>query len=186
MEKARGSRLEMVTQVKQAYYSVLLAKEALAVYEEMLDNAVENFRQTEMRYNVQKASELDYNRAKTSVSNAIPNVYEAESSVFLALWQLKAVIGLDLDREIDVAETLSGYATEMFRDIHENEDFSLTDNTTIRQLAIQAAELENALKLQKEAYLPTLSLSISASTGGPRTRSSACRSPSRSSRAEGG
>ena len=49
VEKARSSRLDMVTQVKQAYYAVLLAKEAFNVYKEVYENAVENFVQTERR-----------------------------------------------------------------------------------------------------------------------------------------
>ena len=51
VEKARSSRLDMVTQVKQAYYGVLLAKEALNVYKDVYDNAVRNFEQTRLRYN---------------------------------------------------------------------------------------------------------------------------------------
>lgn len=43
VEKARSSRLDMVTQVKQSYYAVLLAKEALNVYKDVYDNAVKNF-----------------------------------------------------------------------------------------------------------------------------------------------
>ena len=86
VEKARSSRLDMVTQVKQAYYAVLLAKEAFNVYKDVYENAVENFVQTERRYNAEKASELEYTRAKSVVAGAIPNVYNAESSVMLALY----------------------------------------------------------------------------------------------------
>ena len=75
VEKARSSRLEMVTQVKQSYYAALLAKEALNVYKDVYANAVENFKQTEMRYNAQKASELEYTRAKSTVASAIPGVH---------------------------------------------------------------------------------------------------------------
>ena len=125
VEKARSSRLEMVTQVKQAFYAALLAKEALGVYGSVYDNAVENFNKTESRYKVQKASELEYTRAKTAVASAIPNVYNAEGSVILALWQLKAVMGVDLDMDVDIVGSLGDYADTMFRDIHENEDFTL-------------------------------------------------------------
>ena len=161
VEKARQSRLEMVTQVKQAFYAVLLAKEAFNVYKEVYENAMTNFHQTEMKYNVQKASELDFTRAKTTVANAIPNVYDSECSVNLALWQLKAVMGVDLDRDIDVAGALEDYAETMFYDIHSNDDFSLEDNTSMRQLEIQAEELANTIKMQKYANLPTLALSYS-------------------------
>ncbi len=163
VEKARSSRLDMVTQVKQAYYAVLLAKEALSVYKDVYDNAVQNFEQTKMRYNAQKASELDFTRAKSTVANAIPNVYNAESSVILALWQLKAVMGVDLDRDIDVAGALEDYSADMTYDVRQGEDISLDYNTTMRQLAIQADQLAQTVRLQKYAYLPTLSAAFSYS-----------------------
>lgn len=157
VEKARSSRLDMVTQVKQAYYAVLLAKEALNVYKDVYDNAVRNFEQTRLRYNAQKASELDFTRAKSTVASAIPNVYNAESSVILALWQLKAVMGVDLDQNIDVAGTIGDYASEMTYDQTLGDDISLEYNTTMRQLAIQAEQLAMNIKIQKFAYIPTLS-----------------------------
>ena len=163
VEKARASRLDMITQVKQAFYAVQLAKEAYRVYEEVYDNAVENFRQTEMRYNVQKASELDYTRAKTAVANAIPNLYDAENNIDMTLWQLKAVMGIDLDMNIDVAGELLDNADLMFRDIHQNDGATLENNSTMKQLAIQADQLAEAIKMQQYAALPTLSLAFAYS-----------------------
>ena len=122
VEQARESRLDMVTQVKQAFYAVLFAKEGFNVYKSVYENAKANFEQTERRYKVQKASELELSRAKSNVAAAIPNLYNAESSVELALWQLKAVMGVDLDRAIDVAGELGDYADTMFRDLHEGRE----------------------------------------------------------------
>ena len=161
VEKARSSRLDMVTQVKQAFYSVLLAKEAFNVYKSVYENAVDNFKQTEMRYNAQKASELEYTRAKATVANAIPNVYNAESSIILALWQLKAVMGVDLDEAVDVAGSLEDYSDNMTYDMSLSDSLSLDYNTTMRQLAIQAEELATNIRIQKAAYLPTLSVAYS-------------------------
>ena len=163
VEKARSSRLETVTQVKQAFYGVLLAKEAFNVYKEVYENALDNFTQTEKKYNADKASELEYQRAKSTVQNAIPNVYDAENAVVLGLWQLKAVMGIDLDEDIDVAGSLMDYSQTMFRDIVENDDVSLERNSTLRQLAIQAEELANTVKMQQYANLPSLALSFSYS-----------------------
>lgn len=162
VEQARSSRLDMVTQVKQAYYGVLLAREAFDVYKEVYENAVENFSQTEKRYKVNKASELEYTRAKVNVANSIPNVYNAESSVMLALWQLKAVMGVDLDMDIDVAGSLGDYSSQMAVD-PSVEAASLDGNTNIRQLAIQADQLAASVRMQKYAYLPSLSLAFSYS-----------------------
>lgn len=163
IEKARESRLGMVSQVKQAYYSVLLAKEALKVYESVYENAALNAEKTEKRYNVQKASELDLTRAKTTLANAIPNVYNSASAVAQALWQLKAVIGMDLDEDIDVEGTLKDYASEMFRDIEESDAENLDGNTSLRQLELQADILAETVRTQGYAYLPTLAVNFAYS-----------------------
>ena len=158
VEQARSSRLDMVTQVKQAFYAVLLAKEALSVYRSVYDNSLQNLAQTEKRYNAQKASELEFTRAKATAANTIPNVFNAESSVILALWQLKAVMGVDLDLPIDVAGTLSEYSEEMGYDSALEDSASLDRNSTLRQLAIQAEQLAATVKMQQYASLPSLSL----------------------------
>ena len=163
VEQARESRLGTVASVKQAYYGILFAKEAYKVYNSVYENAVENFRLTEMRYNAARASELDLTRAKANVAAAIPNLYNAENSVELALWQLKAVMGVDLDRNIDIAGTLEDYAGQMFSDIAEGEGASLDGNSQLRQLAQQAEMLSRQIRMQQYAYLPTLAMTFSYS-----------------------
>jgi outer membrane protein TolC len=102
-------------------------------------------------------------RARTTVENSIPNVYNAESSVILALWQLKAVLGVDLDMNIDIAGELSDYATQMFYDIHQHDSVSLANNTTMKQLAIQAEQLATNIKIQKFASIPSLAATFNYS-----------------------
>lgn len=163
VEKARSSRLEMVTQVKNAYFSILFAKEAFNVYKEVYENAVQNLEETQKKYDAQKVSEFELVRAKTSVANAVPNVYNAESSVVLALWQLKAVLGVDLDLNLDVAGKLDDFSQQMFYDVHQHDSISLDHNSTMKQLAIQAEQLAQTIKLQKFANIPSLALAFNFS-----------------------
>ena len=163
VEKARSSRLETVTQVKQAWFGTLLAKQAFEVYKSVYENALDNLEQIEKRYRSQRASELDLTRAKTTLANAIPNVYDAENAVMIALWQLKAVMGMNLDENIDVAGSLEDYAEHMFYDLNESASASLDNNSTLRQLAIQAEQLAASVKLQQYANLPSLALGFSYS-----------------------
>lgn len=162
VEKARSSRLEMVNQVKQAYYAALLAKEANHVYKSVYDNAVQNLELTQKKYNASKASELDLARAKTTVANAVPNLFNSENSIYLSLWQLKAIMGIDLEAEIDVKDSLLVYSEGMSSVLNDSE-LSLSGNSTLRQLEIQADQLANTVKMQQYAYLPTLSLAFSYS-----------------------
>ena len=161
VEKARASRLDMVTQVKNAYYSTLLAKEAFEVYKQVYENALQNLEVTQNKYNAQKASEMELLRAKTTVANAVPNVYNAEGSVILALWQLKAVLGVDLDMNLDVAGNLEDWSQHMLYDIHQHDEISLDMNTTMKQLAIQAEMLAETVRLQKYANIPSLAVAFS-------------------------
>ena len=163
VEKARSSRLDMVTQVKNAYFGVLFAKEAFNVYKEVYENAAKNLEETQKKFDSQKVSEFELVRAKTSVANAIPNVYNAESSIILALWQLKAVLGVDLDMNIDVAGKLEDHSQQMLYDIHQHDTVSLDNNSTMKQLAIQVEQLAKNIKIQQFANIPSLAVAFSFS-----------------------
>ena len=163
VEKANASRLDVVTQVKNAYYAVLLAKEAFDVYKKVYENALQNLEVTQNRFNAKKASEMELLRAKTTVENAIPNVYNAESSIILALWQLKAVLGVDLDLNVDVDGSLQKFSEHMLYDIHQHDSVSLANNVTMKQLAIQADMLAETVKVQQYANIPSLALAFNFS-----------------------
>ena len=163
VEKARSSRLETVTQVKNAFYAILLAKEAFNVYNEVYKNAVSNYEEAKKKFDAEKISEMELLRASTTVANAVPNVYNAESSIILALWQLKAVLGVDLDMNLDVAGQLGDYATHMLYDMNQHDSIDLDRNTTMKQLAIQSEMLAETVKLQKYASIPSLSLAFNFS-----------------------
>ena len=157
VEKARSSRQDMVEQVTKAYYSILLAKESLAVYKSVYNNAVENNKNVKMRYDVGSVSEYDLIRSNVSVQNAEPNVFEAENSVMLTLWQLKALLGLDLQMEIDVEGSLMDYKSAM-DEAYSLSQLDLTDNSTMKQFELQEQILDKALKITKLANVPTLSI----------------------------
>ena len=161
VEQARESRLGTVASVKQAYFAVLMAKASYDVYNAVYENAVQNFKLTESRYNAKKASDMDLARAQSSLAAAIPNLYNAENSILLSLWQLTAVMGLDLDRAIDVEGALDDYAEHMLYDLESGAEASLDNNSQLRQLATQAEMLAKQIRMQKYAYLPTLAMQVS-------------------------
>ena len=157
VEKARSSRQDMVEQVTKAYYSVLLAKVSLAVYKSVYDNAVQNNKNVKMRYDVGSVSEYDLISSNVSVQNAEPNVFEAENSVMLTLWQLKALLGLDLQMDIDVEGSLMDFKAAM-DEVYALSQLDLTDNTTMKQFDLQESMLNRALEIKKLANVPTLSV----------------------------
>ena len=158
VEQARSSKVSMVSQVKQAFYGVLLAKASLDVVSEMYKNAQANYEKTLQRYQVGKASELEKLRAEVNVKNAEPNVSSSENAVLLATWQLKAVMGLDLATEIDVVGDIMDYTNELLTPYVSEDDIS--NNSSLLQLDIQDRMLESTLRMQRKQYLPSLAATI--------------------------
>ncbi len=158
VEQARSSRIDMIEQVSKAFYQVLLAKDSYEVYKRVYDNAVTNHKIVEKRYSVGQVSEYDFIQSQVSVANAEPNVFSAENSIMLALWQLKALLGLDLERPIDCVGTLASYEDSLTSQIDTQN--SLINNSTMKQLDIQERMLMQNLKIQRAANLPSLAGTI--------------------------
>ena len=159
VEQARSSKISMVAQVKKAYYAVLLAQQVYVVYKEVYDNAAKNFEYTEQLYNAGKTSEYEYLRMQVNVKNAEPNVYSSLTAIDLAIWQLKAIMGIDLETKIGVIGSIDLYKDEMMSYTLSN-DVDLENNSALAQLSLQNEQLERTIKMTKFQYIPTLSASF--------------------------
>lgn len=157
IEKARSSRIELINQIKQAFYTVLLAHDALGVYSQAYDNAVFNYNEIERKYQQGLLAEYDLIRANVNVKNAEPNMYDAENSLILARWRLKALLGLDLDSNIECDGSLADFETDLIGDLFKK-SLTLENNSTLNQIDIQHKQLERTRKMQIAQYYPTLGL----------------------------
>ncbi len=166
VEKARGSKIDLIEQVKQSFFAVLLAKDSYEVYKENFLTAIENLKVVKDKYDAGKTSRYDLLTAEVAVRNAEPNMYSAQGNIVVTLWQLKAVLGLDLNNEIVCDGNLKDYENELVRLAESNlvleeDDLSLTKNSTLKQLEIQDAQLHKTYQSQLAKYYPTLSGTIS-------------------------
>ena len=157
VEQARSSKVSLISQVKQAFYGVLMAQETLDLMQQIHDNAEKNYERTLQRYNVGKASEQEMLRAKVNLMNSEPDVSSAENAVSLSKWQLKALMGINLETKIDVIGNLDEYASEL---LLMNTPTDLENNSALQQFGIQLKQLDATLKMQKYQYIPTLAASI--------------------------
>ncbi|WP_293672044.1 TolC family protein [uncultured Parabacteroides sp.] len=157
IEQARSSKIAMVNQVKKSYYGVLLASDSYRVFKESYDNAMENYLDIKQKFDQGTVAEYDLIRANVTVKNSEPNMLQAENALVLAKWQLKALLGMDLDINIECEGQLSDFKSNLFGDFLST-DTTLADNTDLRQMDIQAKQLDKTLTMQKFDYLPTLSL----------------------------
>ena len=160
VEKAKGSRQDLIDQVQQSFYGVLLAKELYSVYKENYDNAKDNYNDVKAKYDAGLASKFEFLSAEVSMQNAEPNVYDAQNGIILANWKLKAVLGIDLDQNIECTGSLSDYEGTV-AGVAAYENVSVENNSTVKQLNIQEEMLQKNYEMQLAKYYPTLSAQLS-------------------------
>lgn len=158
VEQARSSKIEMTNQVKRSFYGVLLANDSYRVFKESYDYAVSNYTDVKQKFELGLVAEYDLIRTDVAVKNLEPNMLQAANAVVLAKWQLKALLGMDLELSVECEGKLADYESTLYGDYLAAET-SLAGNSSLKQLDLQAVQLKQMLQLQKLDYLPTLSLS---------------------------
>lgn len=156
VEKSRASRLDMVNQVTKAFFQLLLAQDS---YEVLL----KSYKQSEDNYNVVKAkyeqgtvSEYDKISADVQMRSLKPTVVSARNGVNLANLQLKVLMGMESDVKVAVEGNLKDYEMSMFTRQAMPRPDNLTNNSTLKQLELNALQLKQTLKLQYTNFMPTL------------------------------
>lgn len=160
VEKAKGSKVDLIDQVQQAFYGVLLAKELYSVYKENYDNAKDNYNDVKAKFDTGLASKFELLSAEVAMQNAEPNMYDAQNSIVLANWRLKALIGIDLTQEIECTGSLSDYESTV-ASTASYDNLSVENNSAIRQLNIQEKMLDKTYEMQLAKYYPTLAVQLS-------------------------
>jgi len=127
------------------------------VFQESYHNALANYNDIRHKFGQGLVAEYDLIRADVSVKNLEPNVLQAENTLTLAQWQLKALLGIDLDLPIACEGKLTDFQGELFAD-YLSVSTTLEDNTSLKQLNIQEGLLKHTLAMQKYDFMPTMSL----------------------------
>lgn len=154
VEAARASKVDLVSQVKKTYFSVLLGERSLQVIKDniyyagvIVDNSRNSFAQGII-------SEYDLITAEVQLSNLMPTLTQAENGVRNARLLLNMLLSLPLDTEIEMTEMLTDYLAT----VNSNEQYALdiSENTQLKQLDIQKDMMQKQFELQRATRIPTL------------------------------
>lgn len=158
VEQARASRLDLINQVKDAYYALLLAKDSKKVIQQSYDMAALTHDIYSKRFALGDASDYDVLRTSVAMKNVEPELIQADIAIRQAHLQLMVLMGVDRDTDFDVAGQLSDYEKTMYEDVMSlPTDYS--NNTSLVMNNLQNQTLEQALRVNKMAWYPTLALS---------------------------
>lgn len=159
-EKARGSRLDLINQIKKAYYSVLLSKDSKQVIEKSYKVSEENFNVVNNKYNAGSVSEYDKITAEVQMRNMKSSVVSAETGLTLATLQLKVLMGIDTNIGININDSLKAYENSLTLSNTEVTAAELSNNSTLRQLDQNRTLLERTRKILRTNFMPTIGLQL--------------------------
>lgn len=156
VEKSRGSRIDLVNQVTKAYYQLMLAQDSYKVLNENYKLAETNFNVVNAMFKQGRVSEYDKISAEVQMSNAKPSLISGQNAVELAKLQLKVLMGITADIELEIEDSLKNYEQEMANAIYTEID--LTGNSSLKQIDLQGELLIKQRKMSQSSFLPTLAL----------------------------
>ncbi len=171
VEQAHNSRLEMVNQVKSAYYTLMLAEDSRRVIQESYDMAALNHEIYSKKFAAGAASDYDVLRTSVAMKNIEPELLQADVAIKQARLQLLILMGLDSSYDLQISGRLADYESTMYENtIAIDRDYS--NNPQLRLNTIQSKILDQTVKVQKMAWSPTLALTAnynwtSMSNGSP-------------------
>lgn len=175
VEQARASRLNLVNEVKSAYYTLLLTLDSREVIQESYDMAALTHEIYSKKYAAGAASDYDVLRTSVAMKNVEPELMQADLAIKQAKLQLKILMGMDADFDFILADSLQRYQGSMYEEsLSLSNDYS--NNTQLILNDIQTQQLERNVKLQYAALYPTLAAMAnynwtSMSNGSPFSKS---------------
>jgi outer membrane protein len=153
----QATQEDVALQTKKAFYAVLLTRELVRANHEGLDVVRANLDNVRAQYKNGTAAEFDLLRAEVQVANTEPLSIAAENSLQLAKNNLKNVLALPLDQEIEVQGELK-YQDLPAEVLDARRREALATNSGIAQLALQESLLEKNISVERAAHYPTLEL----------------------------
>lgn len=159
-EKARGSRLDLINQVTKAYYHVLLAQDSHDVVQKAYNTSKQSYDVVEQKFNVGKVSEYDKISAEVQMRSMNSSLVSTKNALSLVKLQLKVLMGINPDLEVNIVDKLENYQNEMLLSEVTAVADELQNNSTLKQLDLNKSMLERNLKIQRTNFMPTVAFSL--------------------------
>lgn len=159
-EAARGSKLDLIKQVSKAYYAALLSKNSVDVVQKAYDVAAEKFNVIDTKYKLGKASEYDQLSASVQMRSMKSSLVSTQTGYKLALLQLRVLMGITEDINININDDLNNYANDLKVEDQFALNLELDNNTGLRQLNYSEKMLNHAKNILKTSFMPTVALQL--------------------------
>ncbi|HET7553115.1 MAG TPA: TolC family protein [Gemmatimonadaceae bacterium] len=158
-----SARAQVMLDVAQAYYDAVLADRLLNISQATLAQAETTLSQTRLAKQVGNQPEFELLRARVTRDNQIPVVIQQRSARDLAYLNLKQLLKLPLDEQLDLTTSLDDTATSPGSRLAEllatPLDTSAAERSPVRQARQTVLAQRSAVAVARAERLPTVTLS---------------------------
>lgn len=166
VESARSSRINLISEVKKAFYNILLAERSLKVLRSSEKTIAETVENTRNMYDNGLASEYDLLTAEVQLSNLQPTIIQTENSIEVAKMLLKMYLSIPEDVSIAVRGDLDDFSSTIAAGRSAAFSTDISENSELRTLEIQESLLRQQLRLNNTQRMPTIAAFGSATYTG--------------------
>ena len=149
------SRTQLVMNVKQVYYNYLLSGELVKLAEIQKHRAEVNLSNTKKLYDAGLVPEYDYIKANVQYQNTIPALMESNNQRTIAANNLKLVLGLELETDIEVIGELS-YKPYDLPSFEEGISLLMKQNKLLQQKELDVQMKDYTASYQFTEHLPKI------------------------------
>lgn len=157
VEEARASRVDLIAEVRKAFYNILLAKQSLVVLLESQATVQRTVDDTELQYRNGLMSEYDLLTAQVQLSNLKPTIIQTENSIAVAERLLKMYLSIPEEVDIEVVGELDSLRDAVLEGT-EGLSTDVSENTDLRTLELQEELLVRQLRVANAGRWPTVGL----------------------------
>ena len=162
IESARASRVNMVNEVKNAYYNIVLAKNSLDVLLENKSLVEKTVTDIENKYKAGLAAEYDLLTAQVQLQNLMPVIERAESGHRIANYMLKVLLSLPENVEVALTDDFNSIKNE--RTVVPTGKLDLSNNTDLRIVGHQIKLQEHQYRLSRANRMPSVFANVNFMT----------------------
>jgi len=153
----QSRRQNLIYNTTDAFYSCILSKEVVKVQQDALEQARANLEVVTKKYEAGTASKFDKMRAEVNLANKRPEAISAKNRLQMALTNLRVIVGLPKDEEIEVDGTLL-YVKDVFAEasLDELQQMALNHRPEVEALKERKYIQKKNITIAKSSFLPKL------------------------------
>ncbi|MDD4225123.1 MAG: TolC family protein [Mariniphaga sp.] len=147
---------DVLSQVVESYYLVLISKESMKILESNVQNLDEVYQKTEPLVRVGMMEKVELDQLSVQVNSLKNAVRSAERQHEMAKNLLRVQLGVTAETELELTQSLADFFNEdVWAGI--DQSFDPEQNLDFQLLEVQEKITEKQINMQKAGYLPTIS-----------------------------